>query len=150
MTMTRTAHMRETTMFFYNKLAIICLACSSTSSKVFSSMSKTIYWPICRLHKNNVCAVFWLYIRWPTLCAFSLSLALFLHFFCLTQLGKGRIESPHETVNFLDNWKRILESSRFTAASVEECMDSAGSVCNNDTVALVSQFTSPGKYKKYP
>lgn len=52
-------------------------------------------------------------------------------------LGKGRIESPLETVNFLDDWKIILES-RFTAASVEECMDSAGSVCYNDTVALFS------------
>uniref|UniRef100_A0A4W4GTS3 Acyl-coenzyme A oxidase n=1 Tax=Electrophorus electricus TaxID=8005 RepID=A0A4W4GTS3_ELEEL len=34
------------------------------------------------------------------------------------------LKSPLETVNFLDNWSRILES-RFTAASVEECMDSA-------------------------
>lgn len=71
---------------------------------------------------------------------FFLSLSFFL-FSCLIQLGEGRIESPLETVNFLDNWKRILESSRFTAASVEECMDSAGRVCNNDTEALVSQMT---------
>ncbi|TSL40971.1 Epididymis-specific alpha-mannosidase [Bagarius yarrelli] len=40
------------------------------------------------------------------------------------QQGKERVESPLGTVNFLINWKRILES-RFTAASVEECMDSA-------------------------
>uniref|UniRef100_A0AAR2J129 Acyl-coenzyme A oxidase n=1 Tax=Pygocentrus nattereri TaxID=42514 RepID=A0AAR2J129_PYGNA len=33
-------------------------------------------------------------------------------------------KSPLETVNFLDDWKRILES-RFTAGSVEECMNSA-------------------------
>ncbi|KAF5905433.1 epididymis-specific alpha-mannosidase, partial [Clarias magur] len=43
------------------------------------------------------------------------------------QQGKGRIESPLETVNFLNDWKKILKS-RFTAASVEECMDSAVSL----------------------
>ncbi|XP_062850284.1 peroxisomal acyl-coenzyme A oxidase 3 [Trichomycterus rosablanca] len=40
------------------------------------------------------------------------------------QQGKGRIESPLGTVNFLEDWKTILES-RFTASSVEQCMDSA-------------------------
>ncbi|XP_076828187.1 peroxisomal acyl-coenzyme A oxidase 3-like isoform X4 [Brachyhypopomus gauderio] len=40
------------------------------------------------------------------------------------QQGKGRILSPLETVNFLDDWSQILEH-KFTAASVEECMDSA-------------------------
>uniref|UniRef100_W5KUH9 Acyl-coenzyme A oxidase n=1 Tax=Astyanax mexicanus TaxID=7994 RepID=W5KUH9_ASTMX len=40
------------------------------------------------------------------------------------QQGKGRIQSPLETVNFLDDWNRILES-RFRAASVDDCMNSA-------------------------
>uniref|UniRef100_A0A8B9LFB8 Acyl-coenzyme A oxidase n=1 Tax=Astyanax mexicanus TaxID=7994 RepID=A0A8B9LFB8_ASTMX len=37
---------------------------------------------------------------------------------------QGRIQSPLETVNFLDDWNRILES-RFRAASVDDCMNSA-------------------------
>ena len=36
-----------------------------------------------------------------------------------------KIESPLESVNFLDDINNILET-RFTAATVEECMDSAG------------------------
>lgn len=71
----------------------------------------------------------------PYVLCVCLSVFLFLS---NSTLGKGRIESPLETVNFLDDWKRILES-RFTAASVEECMDSAGSVCNIDNVALLFQ-----------
>lgn len=52
----------------------------------------------------------------------------FTSFFLL--LGKGKIESPLGTANFLDDWKTILES-RFTASSVEQCMDSAGIMCND-------------------
>lgn len=40
------------------------------------------------------------------------------------QQGKGKIESPLETVNFLKDMSSILQS-KFTAASVEECMNSA-------------------------
>lgn len=40
------------------------------------------------------------------------------------QEGKGRIESPIETVNFLDDMSSILQS-KFTVGSVEECMNSA-------------------------
>ncbi|XP_051503389.1 peroxisomal acyl-coenzyme A oxidase 3-like [Myxocyprinus asiaticus] len=40
------------------------------------------------------------------------------------QQGKGKIESPLETVNFLEDMSSILQS-KFTAASVEECMNSA-------------------------
>ncbi|KAM4536661.1 peroxisomal acyl-coenzyme A oxidase 3 [Odontesthes bonariensis] len=41
-----------------------------------------------------------------------------------TKLHDGvRIESPLHTVDFLDDFKRILES-RFTATTLEECMDS--------------------------
>uniref|UniRef100_A0A673J7K9 Acyl-coenzyme A oxidase n=1 Tax=Sinocyclocheilus rhinocerous TaxID=307959 RepID=A0A673J7K9_9TELE len=39
------------------------------------------------------------------------------------QQGKGRIESPLETVNFLEDMKSILQS-KFTVGSVEECMNS--------------------------
>ncbi len=45
-------------------------------------------------------------------------------FFSLDQ-GKGRIESPLETVNFLEDMNSILQS-KFTVGSVEECMNSAG------------------------
>lgn len=139
MTTTRTAHMRGTTMFFDNRLAITCLACSSTSSKVSLSLSLSqrielfkgqfrvymlIYW---LKKKISSCEISWCIMD-------DISLPCFLSHLTL---GKGRIESPLETVNFLDDWKIILES-RFTAASVEECMDSAGSVCYNDTVALFS------------
>ncbi|KAA0723688.1 Peroxisomal acyl-coenzyme A oxidase 3 [Triplophysa tibetana] len=40
------------------------------------------------------------------------------------QQGQGKIESPLETVNFLEDMSSILQS-KFTAASVEECMNSA-------------------------
>ncbi|XP_052004250.1 peroxisomal acyl-coenzyme A oxidase 3 [Xyrauchen texanus] len=40
------------------------------------------------------------------------------------QQGKGKIESPLETVNFLEDMSSILQR-KFTAASVEECMNSA-------------------------
>ncbi|XP_059391698.1 peroxisomal acyl-coenzyme A oxidase 3 [Carassius carassius] len=39
------------------------------------------------------------------------------------QQGKGRIESPLETVNFLEDMNSILQS-KFTVGSVEECMNS--------------------------
>ncbi|XP_016305597.1 peroxisomal acyl-coenzyme A oxidase 3 [Sinocyclocheilus anshuiensis] len=39
------------------------------------------------------------------------------------QQGKGKIESPLETVNFLEDMKSILQS-KFTVGSVEECMNS--------------------------
>ncbi|ROL47911.1 Peroxisomal acyl-coenzyme A oxidase 3 [Anabarilius grahami] len=40
------------------------------------------------------------------------------------QEGRGRIESPLETVNFLEDMSSILQS-KFTVGSVEECMNSA-------------------------
>lgn len=36
-----------------------------------------------------------------------------------------RIESPLHTVDFLDDFHKILES-KFTATTVDQCMDSAG------------------------
>lgn len=38
--------------------------------------------------------------------------------------GRSRIESPLHTVDFLDDYQKILES-KFTATTMEECMDSA-------------------------
>uniref|UniRef100_A0AAY3ZZB1 Acyl-coenzyme A oxidase n=1 Tax=Denticeps clupeoides TaxID=299321 RepID=A0AAY3ZZB1_9TELE len=40
------------------------------------------------------------------------------------QVKQGRVESPLESVNFMDNVSSILQT-HFTAASVEDCMDSA-------------------------
>ncbi|KAL2079445.1 hypothetical protein ACEWY4_025189 [Coilia grayii] len=40
------------------------------------------------------------------------------------QRGQGRIESPLESVNFLEDFSSILQS-HFTPASMEECLDSA-------------------------
>ncbi|XP_062371706.1 peroxisomal acyl-coenzyme A oxidase 3 [Sardina pilchardus] len=42
----------------------------------------------------------------------------------LKRKGQGRIESPLESVNFLEDFSSILQS-HFTAGSMEECLDSA-------------------------
>ncbi|KAJ8416463.1 hypothetical protein AAFF_G00357510 [Aldrovandia affinis] len=47
-----------------------------------------------------------------------------LNFVRAKHQDKGRIESPLGSVNFLEDFNEILEH-RFTAATVEECMDSA-------------------------
>ena len=54
-----------------------------------------------------------------------LSFWLSLSFFLPLSVGQGRIESPMESVNFLEDFSSILQS-HFTAASMEECLDSAG------------------------
>lgn len=47
------------------------------------------------------------------------------HLLCCTVSDGVRIESPFHTVDFLDDFHKILES-KFTANTSEQCMDSAG------------------------
>uniref|UniRef100_A0A671NML3 Acyl-coenzyme A oxidase n=1 Tax=Sinocyclocheilus anshuiensis TaxID=1608454 RepID=A0A671NML3_9TELE len=51
-------------------------------------------------------------------------------------ISKGRIESPLETVNFLEDMNSILQS-KFTVGSVEECMNSAGTLHVNTLIDLI-------------
>lgn len=53
--------------------------------------------------------------------------------FMLLNVDNDRIESPLHTVNFLDDIHQILES-KFTAATEEECMDSAGRLLSRSLI----------------